>query len=112
MAYFWYINFEDFLDYQVFRPITGADPEGATLRRSSRSFYRILLIKKKQISRLKDSPLRKVIEMTEKKNENIELRIEPATPENVTQLENIEQEEETDTPENATQCDKLSKHSR
>ena len=34
--------------------------------------------------------------MTEKKNENIELRIEPATPENVTQLENIEQEEKTD----------------
>ena len=50
--------------------------------------------------------------MTQNENENIELRIEPATPENVTQLENIEQEEETDTPENVTQCDKLSKHSR
>ena len=37
--------------------------------------------------------------MTQNENENIELRIEPATPENVTQLENIEQEEKTDTPE-------------
>ena len=41
--------------------------------------------------------------MTENKNENIELRIEPATPENVTQVENIEQVEETSTPEIVTQ---------
>ena len=41
--------------------------------------------------------------MTENKNENIELRIEPATPENVTQLENIEEVEQTSTPENITQ---------
>ena len=33
--------------------------------------------------------------MTQNKNENIELRIEPATPENVTQLENIEEVEQT-----------------
>ena len=37
--------------------------------------------------------------MTQNENENIELSIESATPENVTQLENIEQEEKTDTPE-------------
>ena len=34
--------------------------------------------------------------MTDKENENIGLRIEPGTPENVTELENIEQEDETD----------------
>ena len=43
--------------------------------------------------------------MTENKNQNIELSIESATPENATQLENIEQEETTDTPENVTQED-------
>ena len=42
--------------------------------------------------------------MTENKNENIELRIEPATPEDVIQLENIEQGEQTDTAENVTRC--------
>ena len=41
--------------------------------------------------------------MTENKNQNIELSIEPALAENVTQLENIEQVEETDTAENVTQ---------
>ena len=41
--------------------------------------------------------------MTENKNQNIELSIEPALAENVTQLENIEQVEETDTLENVTQ---------
>ena len=41
--------------------------------------------------------------MTQNKNAKIELRIEPVTTENITQLENIEQVEETDTAENATQ---------
>ena len=47
--------------------------------------------------------------MTENENQNIELSIEPALAENVTQLENIEQEETTDTPENVnnTQEDQL-----
>ena len=40
--------------------------------------------------------------MTENKNQNIELSIEPALAENVTQLETIEQIEETSTPENIT----------